>query len=170
MTNQFQIVHNYRQEIKRLRLLIAEMNIAHSRELTRLKNEILRPKCDINHIEAHWTDAMRVCCQMYDVTPDQIIAQTRKQNIVFARHLYTYLCRHHLGMTFNSIGNTLHRDHSTIMHGINVYGNSINYDKPTKKIYDKSVQLLGDYMQERELLQYPHLQVRRGSVEMQEEI
>jgi len=79
--NHYQETHNLKQEIRRLRLTIQQLHTSHAQEVKRLKNEILRPRCDINDIEADWTDAMRVACQVYDVTPDQIVSHNRKQHI-----------------------------------------------------------------------------------------
>jgi chromosomal replication initiation ATPase DnaA len=147
--NYYQQEHNLKQEIRRLRLVITQLNISHSQEVKRLKNEILRPKCDINNIEADWTDTMRVCCQIYDVTPDQIISHYRKQHIVYARHLFCYLCRKHLKMTFLSVGNILNRDHSSIINSVNVFSGLIEYDRITNQHYQKAVELLDNYLQER---------------------
>ncbi len=144
--NQYQVTHNLKQEIRRLRLTIQQLHTSHAQEVKRLKNEILRPRCDINDIEADWTDAMRVACQVYDVTPDQIVSHNRKQHISYARHLFCYLCRKHLKMTFAGVGNILHRDHSSIINSANVYTDLIQYDRITSQHYTKAFALLGDYL------------------------
>jgi chromosomal replication initiation ATPase DnaA len=155
--NQYQEIHNLKQEIKRMRLMMTELTITHDREITRLKREILKPKCDINNIDAHWTDAMRICCQTYDVTPDLVISHNRRQAIAYARHMFSFLCRKHLKMTFTSIGYILHRDHSSVMNAVNVYDNLVTHDKITRQHYEKAVQLLGDYLHQRTLQHDPHL-------------
>jgi chromosomal replication initiation ATPase DnaA len=108
--NPYQETHNLKQEIRRLRLQIADITVKHDQELKRLKQEIIQPKCDLKTIDADWTDAMRVCCQAYDVTPDLVISSLRKQSVVYARHMFSFLCRKHLKMTFSSIGYILGRD------------------------------------------------------------
>jgi chromosomal replication initiation ATPase DnaA len=148
MTNFYQQIHNHKQEIRRLRLVITQMQNQHSAELKRLKEEIIRPSCRVNEIEAEWTDAMRVACQIYDVTPDQVISQNRKQHIVYARHLFCYLCRKELKMTFAGIGYIVHRDHSSIINAVNVYTDLIKYDRISSQHYSKALTLLGDYLQE----------------------
>lgn len=147
--NHYQQTHNLKQEIRRLRLCIVEITNQHEREVRRLKEEIIRPKCDVNNSDANWTDAMRVACQVYDVTPDQVISKNRKQHIVYARHLFCYLCRKHLKMTFAGVGNILHRDHSSIINSVNVYTDLIHYDRISTEHYSKASALLGDYLQER---------------------
>ena len=166
MTNFYQREHNLKQEIRRLRLMIASMHTSHNEEVKRLKQEILRPRCDINNIEADWTDAMRIACQVYDVTPDQVVSQNRRQHIVYARHLFCYLCRKHLQMTFAGIGNIVHRDHSTIINAVNIYTDLINYDRITTNNYQKAFALLGNYLQERVDAEHLHLQDGTGIVEV----
>ena len=157
MISHYQEVHNLKQEIRRLRLQIADITVKHDKELKRLKEEIIQPKCDLNSIDADWTDAMRVCCQAYDVTPDLVISSLRKQSVVYARHMFSFLCRKHLKMTFSSIGYILGRDHSSVMNAINVFDNLITHDKTTRQTYETSVQLLGDYLHQRSLVIDTHL-------------
>jgi chromosomal replication initiation ATPase DnaA len=157
MTSHYQEVHLLKQEIRRLRLQIADITVKHDKELKRLKEEIIQPKCDLKTIDADWTDAMRVCCQAYDVTPDLVISSLRKQSVVYARHMFSFFCRKHLNMTFNSIGYILGRDHSSVMHAINVFDNLVTHDKTTRQTYETSVQLLGDYLHQRTLIIDTHL-------------
>jgi chromosomal replication initiation ATPase DnaA len=155
--NPYQETHNLKQEIRRLRLQIADITVKHDKELKRLKQEIIQPKCDLKTIDADWTDAMRVCCQAYDVTPDLVISTIRRQSIVYARHMFSFLCRKHLKMTFNSIGYILDRDHSSVMNAVNVFDNLVTHDKTTRQTYETSVQLLGDYLHQRSLVIDSHL-------------
>jgi chromosomal replication initiation ATPase DnaA len=157
MISHYQEVHNLKQEIRRLRLQITDITVKHDKELKRLKEEIIQPKCDLKTIDADWTDAMRVCCQAYDVTPDLVISSLRKQSVVYARHMFSFLCRKHLKMTFSSIGYILGRDHSSVMNAINVFDNLVTHDKTTRQTYETSVQLLGDYLHQRTLIIDTHL-------------
>jgi chromosomal replication initiation ATPase DnaA len=157
MTSHYQEVHILKQEIRRLRLQIADITVKHDKELKRLKEEIIQPKCDLKTIDADWTDAMRVCCQAYDVTPDLVISSLRKQSVVYARHMFSFLCRKHLKMTFSSIGYILGRDHSSVMNAINVFDNLITHDRNTRQTYETSLQLLGDYLHQRTLIIDTHL-------------
>ena len=157
MISHYQEVHNLKQEIRRLRLQIADITVKHDKELKRLKEEIIQPKCDLKTIDADWTDAMRVCCQAYDVTPDLVISSLRKQSVVYARHMFSFLCRKHLKMTFSSIGYILGRDHSSVMNAINVFDNLITHDRNTRQTYETSLQLLGDYLHQRSLVIDSHL-------------
>ncbi len=60
MTSQYQEIHNLKQEIKRLRLLVVENKMAHDREVRLLKQEIVKPKTDINDNPTTWGEVLRV--------------------------------------------------------------------------------------------------------------
>jgi chromosomal replication initiation ATPase DnaA len=110
----YQEVHNLKQEIKRLRLLIVENKVQHDRELRLLKQEIVQPKTNINDNPTTWGEVLRVICEVMDMTPDQIIAKSRKRKALYARHMFNHICRKRLGMTFMEIGSISHLDHSTM--------------------------------------------------------
>jgi chromosomal replication initiation ATPase DnaA len=143
------------------------MNERHKKELKRLHTEIIKPKCKINDTSADWKDAMRVACQMYGVTPDQVVSQNRIQHILYARHLFCYICKRELQMTLVSIGRILHRDHSTIINAINVYDDLLKYDRNTRSNWGKVVALLGNYLHKRIVNQHPHIEILSRSIESQ---
>jgi len=150
--NHQQQIHILKQEVKRLKGVISSLNQSRIREVNKLKREIINPKCKINEIDAQWTEAMRVVSIVYDVTPDAILEKVRTQNIMDARHLFCYLCRKHLKMTYLSVGKILHRDHSTIINSVQVYDSLIEYDRTTNKLYLESLSLLGLHLHERSKL------------------
>jgi chromosomal replication initiation ATPase DnaA len=148
----YQEMHLLKQEVKRLKGVIAELNDSRMREIKKLKDQIVNPRCKINEIDAEWTEAMRVVCIIYDVTPDEILEKVRRQGIMDARHLFCYLCKKHLRMTYLSIGQVLHRDHSTIINSVHVYESLVEYDRTTNKLYVESLSLLGLHLHERSKL------------------
>ena len=150
--NHQQQIHILKQEVKRLKGVISSLNQSRIREVNKLKREIINPKCKINEIDAQWTEAMRVVSIVYDVTPDAILEKVRTQNIMDARHLFCYLCRKHLKMTYLSVGKILHRDHSTIINSVQVYESLIEYDRTINKLYLESLSLLGLHLHERSKL------------------
>ena len=150
--NYYQEIHLLKQEIRRLKGVVAELNQKRIDEVKKLKEEIVKPRCKINEIDAEWTEAMRVVSIVYDVTPDAIVDKVRTQNIMDARHLFCYLCRKHLKMTYLSIGKILHRDHSTIINSVQVYESLVEYDRTTNKLYVESLSLLGLHLHERSKL------------------
>lgn len=61
---------------------------------------------------------MEVICNEYNVTPEEIKSQRRSQDLVIPRHMFMYLCRHIIDMTYDEIAKFLERkDHTTVMHG-----------------------------------------------------
>ncbi len=58
----------------------------------------------------------RVVVDYYGLTKQQLISKSRTKNIANARHIAMYLCRKHLDLPFNKIGEEFgKRDHSTVM-------------------------------------------------------
>ena len=150
--NEYQEMHLLKQEVKRLKGVIAELNQSHIRDIKELKEQIIRPKCKINELDAEWTEAMRVVCIVHDVTPDEILEKVRRQGIMDARHLFCYLCKKHLRMTYLSIGRILHRDHSTIIHSVQTFEDLIRYDRSINQSYTEALSLLGLHLHERSKL------------------
>jgi len=145
----YQEQHNMKQENKRLKLVIYELNKKHLLEIEKLKREILKPKLDISSNEQTWHDVMRAVCQTYNMTPDEIQSQNRKQEVMFARHMFCYLCRKHLSMPLSGIGKILMRDHSTIINSVTKASDLIEFDKITKQRYELTMELLGRYLLEK---------------------
>jgi chromosomal replication initiation ATPase DnaA len=133
----YQEVHNLKQEIKRLRLLIVENKVQHDRELRLLKQEIVQPKTNINDNPTTWGEVLRVICEVMDMTPDQIIAKSRKRKALYARHMFNHICRKRLGMTFMEIGSISHLDHSTIISSVREFGDILHTDKEMQRYHAK---------------------------------
>lgn len=61
---------------------------------------------------------MEVICNEFNVTPEDIKSQRRSQDLVYPRHIFMYLCRIIIDMTYDEIAKFLERkDHTTVMHG-----------------------------------------------------
>lgn len=133
----YQEIHNLKQEIKRLRLLIVENKVQHDRELRLLKQEIVQPKTNINDNPTTWGEVLRAICEVMDMTPDQIIAKSRKRKALYARHMFNHICRKRLGMTFMEIGSISHLDHSTIISSVREFGDILHTDKEMQRYHAK---------------------------------
>jgi len=142
MTSIYQEVHNLKQEIKRLRLHIVENRMMHEREVRMLKQEIVKPKTDINENPTEWGEVLRAICEVMDMTPDQIITKSRKRRPMYARHMFNHICRKRLGMTFQHIGNINHQDHSTIISSVREFGDILLTDKEMQRYYTRVHTLL----------------------------
>lgn len=59
-----------------------------------------------------------IICKEYNVSPEDIKSSRRNQELVTPRHLFMFLCRIIVDMTYDDIAKFLNRkDHTTIMHG-----------------------------------------------------
>lgn len=71
------------------------------------QNELLTPDYILN-----------IVCEEFDVSPEDIKSSRRNQEIVTPRHIFMYLCRQIIDMTYEDIAKYLMRkDHTTVMHG-----------------------------------------------------
>jgi chromosomal replication initiation ATPase DnaA len=70
--------------------------------------------------EAWRWDAMSILLQVaeaYGCTPEELLGDGRKQEIVSARHLLMYRLREELNLSFLQIGSFVNRDHTSVIHG-----------------------------------------------------
>ena len=57
-------------------------------------------------------------CEEFRVSPDDIKSSRRNQELVVPRHVFMYLCRIIIDMTYEEIAKfLLRKDHTTVMHG-----------------------------------------------------
>jgi chromosomal replication initiation ATPase DnaA len=166
----YQELHILKQEVKRQRLMIIEQKNNYERIIQGLRREILKPKIDINKNNAKWEDAMRCVCQVYDITPDDIYSHIRKQHILYGRHTFNYICRKTIGMSLDSIGRIINRDHSTIIHSVRQTQDLIEYDRNFAKTYQQTLELLDSYRDEESIVINSHLERRERCVAYEEEI
>jgi chromosomal replication initiator protein len=62
-------------------------------------------------------DAMKVVCEHYGVTVDQLKSKRRTQDLALARQVSMYIARERVGATLTQIGRSFGgRDHTTVMH------------------------------------------------------
>ena len=58
----------------------------------------------------------------HGVTLDEMISDVRLHKVVHARHETWWRIRHELGHSFPRIGKAFGKDHTSIIHGVNSYG------------------------------------------------
>ena len=75
------------------------------------------------------------------VTGVDITTKTRKYEFIEARMIYYKLLRDR-GYSLQEIGDTLDKNHATVLHGINVFNDIKDYDKDLMKKYSAAIQLL----------------------------
>ena len=74
-------------------------------------------------------DVVMDCVEkIFLVKQDRIRSRTRKQDAAFARHAYSVVCRDCTRRTYQEIGDSINRDHSTIHHSDNEGRNIAGFD------------------------------------------
>jgi len=62
----------------------------------------------------------RAVCEHFALPPGDLRSRRRSRHVVVPRHVAMYLCRRLLDASYPRIGELFGRDHSTVMHGVNV--------------------------------------------------
>jgi chromosomal replication initiation ATPase DnaA len=147
MTSHYQQLHNQRQEIKRLRLLILEIQAEYNNQIKALKREIINPRVDFNDEPNSWREVLRAVCTTTELTPDEILCPSRKRASLYARHMFNFICRKRLGMAWAEIGRIIHRDHSTAINSVKEFTNILYTDKEVQRQYAKVCVLLNEALE-----------------------
>lgn len=75
---------------------------------------------------------------------DDLLSNSRKKELVYARQICWYLLRNKYDMTYQKIGDIFNgKDHSTIMHGVEFVNNSLKADEQTQKNVDNILRKIG---------------------------
>jgi len=144
MTSHYQQIHLLKQEVKRLRLLIIEIQSDCNTQVKSLKHELIAPRVDLNDAPSHWKEVLRAVCTVSELTPDEILCPSRKRSKLFARHMFNFICRKRLNMGLTEIGRISHRDHSTVINSVKEFTNILYTDKEVQRQYAKVCILLNE--------------------------
>ena len=119
MTSHYQQLHNQRQEIKRLRLLLVQIQNEALTKIQLLRKEIINPRVDFNDAPNHWKEVLRAVCTVSELTPDEILCPSRKRASLYARHMFNHICRKRLEMTFEEAEKIIKRltGNNTLLNG-----------------------------------------------------
>ena len=69
------------------------------------------------------------------MTTDDIMSKKKPKNIATARQMAMYICRNLLDYSFNRIGTEFKRDHTTVMHAVNLIESEIKKGSVLKNDY-----------------------------------
>ena len=94
------------------------------------KLNLLEVKKHMINSFAHQLDIITdtVCFEL-NINVSDISAKTRKRHIVEARQIIAFICRKDFKMTFPYLAKKLNRDHSSIIHSVNVVSDLMEYDR-----------------------------------------
>lgn len=146
LMNEYQVVHNLKQEVKRLKAKLAEERLAHKKQVDKLREEILSPKLSVRNQKDKWEHAMRSVCLAYGMTPDEIHEQCRIKEKLYARHLFCFACKTELGMKVSEISLVIERDRSTVENAITKATDLIKYDKQVALKYQKIKRTMSSFL------------------------
>ena len=110
-----------------------------NREIAELRQRIIQP-VQIPKFDLELGEVLTIVSRVTEVFQDDIISSKRQREIVTARALFAYVCRHHLKKSFKYIGRFINRDHSTIIHLCNNYENYLQMQyKPETIFYNECI-------------------------------
>ncbi|MEE4262760.1 MAG: chromosomal replication initiator protein DnaA [Desulfobacteraceae bacterium] len=75
----------------------------------------------------------KLVCKYYNISIEDVISRSRKQNLVRPRQIAIYLSRHYTDAPLQSIGKSFNRYHATALHSINCVERGIKQDSSIKK-------------------------------------
>lgn len=72
-------------------------------------------------------------CRFYKFDEFVIRGHRRAKQITKARFAFYWLCHEHTGWSYTAIGRFAHRDHTSVMHGVNRFGQRLRQDPALQK-------------------------------------
>ena len=113
-----------------MRTLVKKMNNV-------LKSHRTQPRRSRERIGAPDTRLLERCAEAFNTSAKQVLANSRQQEIVFARHLYCYIRRWYHDISPEQIGAELGRHRTTVLNAINKAADLIEVDREFKKKYEE---------------------------------
>lgn len=130
-----QLVRDIRQMESALRCLRAKAEFLKEKIDLTLAREVI--KCYSPEQESLDMDGIRkLVCQYYKVDEAVLCSKSRKKNHAFPRNVYAYLCRHFTEATLEDIGQSIERNHSTVLYASEVIEKKMNQDRKVKNQID----------------------------------
>lgn len=78
----------------------------------------------------------KLVCQYYKVDEGMLCSKSRKKIHAFPRNVYAYLCRHYTEATLEDIGQSIERNHSTVLYASEVIEKKMKQDRKVKNQID----------------------------------
>jgi len=75
----------------------------------------------------------KLVCKYYNISIEDVMSRSRKQNFVRPRQIAIYLSRHYTDAPLQSIGKSFNRYHATALHSINCIERGIKQNSAIKK-------------------------------------
>jgi len=85
-----------------------------------------------------------VVSSYFKITQDDLLGESRKKEIIYARKLCWYILRTRYDLTFQKIGNIFNgKDHSTVMHGYQTFEADFEINQDTKRNVENILRKMG---------------------------
>ena len=140
---------------KDIRMLLGALNriyFFHNNKKQIINEEIIRDVLDIENLnfknnsyannKVNPKSIISAVAKLYNITPENIIGKSRKQNYTHARHIVMYILREELNLSLKEIGGILgNRDHTTIINGVEKIKESLLNNDDFKKTINNIVLL-----------------------------
>ena len=81
-----------------------------------------------------------IVCSYYGVPKSLVLSSSRKQELVEARRVLSYMLTEHAGYSLKATGRILSLDHSTIAYHVNYVKDGINMYDETKRVIEHAVE------------------------------
>ena len=75
----------------------------------------------------------KLVCKYYNISIEDVMSRSRKQNFLRPRQIAIYLSRHYTDAPLQSIGKSFNRYHATALHSINCIERGIKQNSSIKK-------------------------------------
>jgi len=72
-------------------------------------------------------EILKAVTYVTNISEEDMKGSSRLKDIVFARHLYFYVSHKKCSFTYSYIGNSINRDHSTVMYACNKIKHELKY-------------------------------------------
>jgi chromosomal replication initiator protein len=83
--------------------------------------------------EGYTPEAIRdLVCRHYQVSVDELVSPSRRKNLILPRNMGMYLCRKMTDLSLQAIGRLFGRNHSTVLHSVNMIENRTRKDARLK--------------------------------------
>jgi len=112
--------------------------------LITMKTEIITSLLSTNLADS-LTDILRAVSETTLIKQTDIRGRSRDAATVNARFMYCWIARHQGPFTFKQIGDTLSRDHSTVINAVNAFQNRIDTERLTRTTTENAMTRLEKY-------------------------
>lgn len=129
-----QITSNVRELEGAMISLIAHSSFSRQEISLELAEKIVRKFVKNSNREITIDQTQKIVAEYFNVDIAKLKDKTRKREIVTARQVAMYFCKHFTKHSLKSIGSHFGgRDHSTVIHAINTVENLMSWDRDYKK-------------------------------------